>query len=56
MQRANQLKMESSKEKDRHDQDIKQLRQSIKVSGGGEGDEEMKEFADHVTSGQRKKG
>ncbi|XP_064385414.1 COP9 signalosome complex subunit 7b-like [Halichondria panicea] len=56
MQRANQLKVEGNKERDRHDQDVKQLRQSLKMSGGGEGDEDMKEFADHVTSGPRKKG
>ncbi len=56
MQRANQLKLEGNKERDRHDQDVKQLRQSLKMSGGGDGDEEMKEFADHVTSGPRKKG
>ena len=56
MQRANQLKLDSAKEKERHEQDIKQLRQSIKVSGV-DGDDDMKDFADHIhAQAPRKKG
>ncbi len=55
MQRANQLKAESAVEKERKETEVKQLKQTLKMSGG-EGEDEMKEFTDHVTFGSRKKG
>jgi len=54
MQRANHLKIESAKERERHELDIKQLRQTIKVTGTEKGDDEMKDFAEQMGLGKRK--
>ena len=61
MQRANQLKTDSLRERERHELEIKELCQTIKVAGndGGE-DGIVKDFGlgDHMGpfSGRQKKG
>ncbi len=57
MQRANQLKTESNAQRERREMEVKQLKQTLKMSGGGgEGEDDMKDFTDHVAFNSRKKG